>query len=148
MCISLNFAYLCKLKLAGTMLDPQSFVRHLHTDRENQTCHWGFDASHWRSYVHIADIYYKKNDHNKVDDSPTSSDNEKISPEKAQSMLDEIKKRFNHPKLSRKHVSSTIKFLIWLPNSITIFFWGINFSRRRKKMCNYMYIDTTRLSGK
>ena len=87
------------------MLDPQSFVRHLHTDRENQTCHWGFDASHWRSYVHIADIYYKKHDHNKVDDSPTSSDNEKISPEKAQSMLDEIKKRFNHPKLSRKQVS-------------------------------------------
>ena len=86
------------------MLDPQSFVRHLHTDRENQTCHWGFDASHWRSYVHISDVYYKKSDSDDSD-SPCTSSDEKISPEKAQSMLDEIKKRFNHPKLSRKQVS-------------------------------------------
>lgn len=93
------------------MLDPQSFVRHLHTDRENQTCHWGFDAAHWRSYVHISDAYRRGEISSLVDDSPASpssssnEDNEKMTPDKAQSHLDELKKRFNHPKLSRKKVS-------------------------------------------
>lgn len=81
------------------MLDPQSFVRHLHTDRENQTCHWGFDASHWRSYVHISDVYYKS----RTEAAAVATD---LSPDKAQALLDEIKKRFNHhPKLHRKQVS-------------------------------------------
>ena len=100
------------------MLDPQSFVRHLHTDRENQTCHWGFDAAHWRSYVHISDAYYKKSNVTKeatttessASDSenrpmtPSSSSEEKPTVDRVQSLLDEIKKRFNHPKLTRKQV--------------------------------------------
>ena len=33
---------------------PRNFILHLHPEnRESQTCHWGFDASHWRSYLHI-----------------------------------------------------------------------------------------------
>ena len=103
----------------GTMLDPQSFVRHLHTDRENQTCHWGFDAAHWRSYVHISDAYYKKSataiteSSSSMSDSenrpmtPSSSSEEKSTVDRVQSLLDEIKKRFNHPKLTRKQVSFT-----------------------------------------
>ena len=98
------------------MLDPQSFVRHLHTDRENQTCHWGFDAAHWRSYVHISDAYYKKSNTSTSSDlstsdsenrpmTPSSSSEEKPTVDKVQSLLDEVKKRFNHPKLSRKQVS-------------------------------------------
>ena len=94
--------------ISGTLLDPQSFVRHLHSERENQTCHWGFDASHWRSYVHISDIYHKKSadteDHRTASPA-SSSDGGQMSPEKAQSLLDEVKKRFNHPKLARKQVS-------------------------------------------
>ena len=105
------------LSFTGTMLDPQSFVRHLHTDRENQTCHWGFDAAHWRSYVHISDAYYKKSNtkeatttESSASDSenrpmtPSSSSEEKPTVDRVQSLLDEIKKRFNHPKLSRKQV--------------------------------------------
>ena len=98
------------ISFAGVLLDPQSFVRHLHTDRENQTCHWGFDATHWRSYVHISDAYYKRRESSTAsnDDrasSPSSDPAEdRITPEKALALLDEVKKRFNHPKLSRKQV--------------------------------------------
>ena len=88
------------------MLDPQSFVRHLHSERENQTCHWGFDASHWRSYVHISDIYYKKSDDASDRASPNSNSEDKITPEKAQTILDEVKKRFSVA--SRKQVGLII----------------------------------------
>ena len=102
------------------MLDPQSFVRHLHTDRENQTCHWGFDAAHWRSYVHISDAYYKKSSNSssntETSDSenrpmtPSSSSEEKPIVDRVQAILDEIKKRFNHPKLTRKQVGPSCFF--------------------------------------
>ena len=103
------------------MLDPQSFVRHLHTDRENQTCHWGFDAAHWRSYVHISDAYYKKSNTATSTDlstsdsenrpmTPSSSSEEKPMVDRVQSLLDEVKKRFNHPKLSRKQVGQLFLF--------------------------------------
>ena len=107
-------------------MDPQNFVRHLHSERENQTCHWGFDASHWRSYVHISDIYHKKeNRSNEADqdlrsaaNSPaSSSEGCQMSPDKAQHLLDEVKKRFNHPKLTRKQVSSLI-FTTYLTKSL------------------------------
>lgn len=112
-CFVFNIHFL--LSFTGTMLDPQSFVRHLHTDRENQTCHWGFDAAHWRSYVHISDAYYKKSNTKEAtttesSDSenrpmtPSSSSEEKPTVDRVQSLLDEIKKRFNHPKLTRKQV--------------------------------------------
>ena len=33
---------------------PREFILHLHpANRETQTCHWGFDVSNWRSYLHI-----------------------------------------------------------------------------------------------
>ena len=86
-------------------MDPQSFVRHLHSERENQTCHWGFEASNWRSYVHISDIYYKKPEAEDNKASPNSTSEEKLSPEKAQSLLDEVKKRFS---VSRKQVGTDI----------------------------------------
>lgn len=41
------------------MLDPQDFIRHLHSSsRENRTCHWGFDPAHWRSYLHLQEDAY------------------------------------------------------------------------------------------
>ena len=117
-------------------MDPQSFVRHLHSERENQTCHWGFDASNWRSYVHISDIYYKKPDNAAVASdsigcdaidravSPKSTEEKSSSstsvsaPEKAQNMLDDVKKRFSLP--IRKQVSSTafLFCLFTFPNNI------------------------------
>ncbi|VDI41853.1 ski oncogene-like [Mytilus galloprovincialis] len=33
---------------------PSEFVRHSHKALENRTCHWGFDSSHWRSYLLLA----------------------------------------------------------------------------------------------
>lgn len=30
---------------------PQKFVTHSHGQKENRTCHWGFDSSNWRSYI-------------------------------------------------------------------------------------------------
>ena len=124
-------------------MDPQSFVRHLHSERENQTCHWGFDASNWRSYVHISDIYYKKPDNaaavasdsigcDAIDRavSPKSTEEKSSSssvsaPEKAQNMLDDVKKRFSLP--TRKQVSSTaFLFLFCLftfHNNIYTYLW-------------------------
>ncbi len=93
------------------MLDPQSFVRHLHAERENRTCHWGFDASHWRSYVHLSDVHYKKPKNNPGSASNTddfsNSKIDRLSPEVAQGVLEEVKRRFNNSKQpSRKKVSN------------------------------------------
>lgn len=36
------------------LFSPQKFVGHAHKALENRTCHWGFDSSHWRSYILLA----------------------------------------------------------------------------------------------
>jgi hypothetical protein len=36
---------------------PAKFVCHSHRQRENRTCHWGFDSANWRAYLHLADDY-------------------------------------------------------------------------------------------
>lgn len=40
---------------------PQKFICHSHTggnrNRENRTCHWGFDSANWRSYLLMSDDY-------------------------------------------------------------------------------------------
>ena len=36
---------------------PSKFVCHSHRNRENRTCHWGFDSANWRAYLHLADDY-------------------------------------------------------------------------------------------
>ena len=38
---------------------PAKFVCHSHRNRENRTCHWGFDSANWRAYLHLADDYTK-----------------------------------------------------------------------------------------
>lgn len=38
----------------GLLLSPADFVSHAHRSVENRTCHWGFDADHWRSYLLLA----------------------------------------------------------------------------------------------
>ena len=48
-----SFLSLSVLFLAR-QFSPRDFILHLHpANRESQTCHWGFDVSHWRSYLHI-----------------------------------------------------------------------------------------------
>ncbi|KAF4519837.1 hypothetical protein B566_EDAN006851 [Ephemera danica] len=37
------------------LFSPQHFVCHVHRDLENQTCHWGFDSTNWRSYLLLAE---------------------------------------------------------------------------------------------
>ena len=39
------------------LFDPAKFVCHSHRNRENRTCHWGFDSVNWRAYLHLADDY-------------------------------------------------------------------------------------------
>ena len=36
---------------------PAKFVCHSHRNRENRTCHWGFDSVNWRAYLHLSDDY-------------------------------------------------------------------------------------------
>ncbi|XP_053694638.1 ski oncogene-like [Sabethes cyaneus] len=36
------------------MFSPQKFVCHQHNRHENRTCHWGFNSSNWRAYIHVA----------------------------------------------------------------------------------------------
>ena len=38
----------------GQLLAPADFVSHAHRSLENRTCHWGFDAAHWRTYLLLA----------------------------------------------------------------------------------------------
>lgn len=38
------------------MLPPNKFILHVckNKPKENRTCHWGFDSTKWRSYIHVA----------------------------------------------------------------------------------------------
>ena len=86
------------------MLDPQDFVRHLHSDRENRTCHWGFDPIHWRCYVHLDDTFYSNRSKipvqsgSPVQSGLSDSDKEKLSEtlRRADESLNEMKIRFVH----------------------------------------------------
>ena len=71
-------------------LDPQGFILHLHVyQRENRTCHWGFDPAHWRSYLHLDEDAYRWEDERA----------------EATRRLDDVKRRFTaHPNLKRKQV--------------------------------------------
>jgi len=46
------------LILAGEVLSPEEFIRHLHF-WENSTCHWGVDPENWRAYLHLSEEAYK-----------------------------------------------------------------------------------------
>lgn len=37
------------------ILSPQKFVCHAHHQKENRTCHWGFDSLNWRAYILLED---------------------------------------------------------------------------------------------
>nr|CEI71550.1 Cs ski like protein [Cupiennius salei] len=37
------------------LLSPQKFVCHAHHQKENRTCHWGFDSLNWRAYILLED---------------------------------------------------------------------------------------------
>ena len=98
---------------SGKFLDPQDFVRHLHTDRENRTCHWGFDPVHWRCYIHLDETVYKKS--KKSDQEPEKTGLEEpnktgLSVADAQDILSDVKSRFVHSTLKRKQVGSRDPF--------------------------------------
>jgi hypothetical protein len=92
------------------MLDPQDFVRHLHSDRENRTCHWGFDPIHWRCYVHLDETIYSTRS-KPVQTGLSDSDKEKLSEmlSQADDSLKEMKIRFvHHPAMKRKKVGRNL----------------------------------------
>ena len=96
----LNLVFLISEK----MLDPQDFVRHLHSDRENRTCHWGFDPVHWRCYVHLDETVYSKSKRLKTSltsfvDEPVKTS---LTVHDATDLLNEIKARFVHSSSSSK----------------------------------------------
>lgn len=37
------------------IFSPQKFVCHAHHQKENRTCHWGFDSLNWRAYILLED---------------------------------------------------------------------------------------------
>ena len=82
------------------MLDPQDFVRHLHSDRENRTCHWGFDPVHWRCYVHLDETVYSKSKRLKTSLTSFVEEEEPVKTSltvhDATDLLNEIKARFVH----------------------------------------------------
>jgi len=41
--------------VCGTTFSPEQFVGHCHEDKERRACHWGFDPTHWRSYIMVDD---------------------------------------------------------------------------------------------
>lgn len=41
----------------GRLYSPQRFVCHSHSRAGTKTCHWGFEASNWRSYLHLYEGY-------------------------------------------------------------------------------------------
>lgn len=87
------------IAVADDHMSPQDFILHLHsTNRENRTCHWGFDPSHWRSYIHLNEAAYFRG-------------REKMAAEvkSALDALDEFKHRFAHPKLKRKHQHQQVR---------------------------------------
>ena len=102
--------------VSGIFLDPQDFVRHLHTDRENRTCHWGFDPVHWRCYIHLDETVYKKSKKpEKSDQEPDKTGLEEpnktgLSVADAHDVLNDVKSRFVHSTLKRKQVGSNHPF--------------------------------------
>lgn len=61
---------------------PQKFVMHSHHDKENRTCHWGFDSGNWRNYLHLSkEIVHEK---------------------KWQEMLDKVKAKFDLSHLHKR----------------------------------------------
>ena len=83
-------------------LSPQDFILHLHsTSRENRTCHWGFEPSNWRSYLHLNEsAYYGRNSSSSNnEDDPVAASEVKL----ALRDLEEFKQRFRRS-LKRKQV--------------------------------------------
>uniref|UniRef100_A0A182NTE3 c-SKI SMAD4-binding domain-containing protein n=1 Tax=Anopheles dirus TaxID=7168 RepID=A0A182NTE3_9DIPT len=45
------------------LFSPQKFVCHQHEPQEIRTCHWGFNSSNWRSYIHVAESEKNRDEH-------------------------------------------------------------------------------------
>lgn len=64
-------------------LSPDRFVVHSHSkNQETRTCHWGFDSSNWRFYIHL----------------PTDFEDVK----EYQAILKEMKTRFKQPTATKR----------------------------------------------
>uniref|UniRef100_A0A182Q7U3 c-SKI SMAD4-binding domain-containing protein n=1 Tax=Anopheles farauti TaxID=69004 RepID=A0A182Q7U3_9DIPT len=45
------------------LFSPQKFVCHQHEPQEIRTCHWGFNSSNWRSYIHVVESEKNRDEH-------------------------------------------------------------------------------------
>uniref|UniRef100_A0A2M4BRC6 c-SKI SMAD4-binding domain-containing protein n=1 Tax=Anopheles marajoara TaxID=58244 RepID=A0A2M4BRC6_9DIPT len=48
------------------LYSPQKFVCHQHEPQEIRTCHWGFDSSQWRLYIHVIDSDKNRDEHTQI----------------------------------------------------------------------------------
>ncbi|XP_050076616.1 uncharacterized protein LOC126563877 [Anopheles maculipalpis] len=48
------------------LFSPQKFVCHQHEPQEIRTCHWGFNSSNWRSYIHVVESEKNRDEHAQV----------------------------------------------------------------------------------
>ncbi|XP_071748028.1 uncharacterized protein [Lepeophtheirus salmonis] len=70
----------------GGAFNPQRFVCHVHSySSEKRTVHWGFDSSHWRTYLRLCESSY------------TQGSREK---EEGERCLTEVKSRFQNKRSS------------------------------------------------
>lgn len=75
-----------------SVFSPQKFVMHSHHDKENRTCHWGFDSSNWRNYLHLSkEIVHEK---------------------KWKEMLDKVKAKYDLNHLNKRKQVSVIIFYL------------------------------------
>ena len=79
-------------------LMPLRFVGHSHRQLENRTCHWGFDSSNWRCYLHLAKD--KTAPASKVEKEGKEEEEERLT-----KLLEEVKDRFNVLARTKRKVS-------------------------------------------
>uniref|UniRef100_A0A4Y0BIX0 C-SKI_SMAD_bind domain-containing protein n=1 Tax=Anopheles funestus TaxID=62324 RepID=A0A4Y0BIX0_ANOFN len=48
------------------LFSPQKFVCHQHEPQEIRTCHWGFNSSNWRSYIHVVESEKNRDEYAQV----------------------------------------------------------------------------------
>uniref|UniRef100_A0A182W7N6 c-SKI SMAD4-binding domain-containing protein n=1 Tax=Anopheles minimus TaxID=112268 RepID=A0A182W7N6_9DIPT len=48
------------------LFSPQKFVCHQHEPQEIRTCHWGFNSSNWRWYIHVVESEKNRDEYAQV----------------------------------------------------------------------------------
>lgn len=102
---------------------PAKFVCHSHRNRENRTCHWGFDSANWRAYLHLSDDY-------------TDQEQDKLAKKVA-----DFKSRFQSNHHKRKLVSgfSICSIIFWRGESF-VSCWNFSNASTKSNLCKSKHL--------